>query len=164
MRVIAAVAVAVVSVLASVAAFGEGPTTATRPAATSPAAEVAELRRENAALRAEIAELRKQLSGTATTGAKPKVEVTATNWREHLKVGMTEAAANAVFDAIPKAKHETFRKRVIAVDATGQTVTWTATASGQRTVVNNQVVGLPPKSVRLCTIFYEDGRIVEIRF
>jgi hypothetical protein len=91
-----------------------------------------------------------------------------TNWKDYLKVGMSEAEANDLFDAIPRVEGTYLRKGTESVTAQSKTVVWKMDVMQYHTVggPSGGYASVPAgsKTFRMCTITFEDGKVTAIDY
>ena len=126
--------------------------------------EIAELKRENARLAEELAKTRGVLAGAVES--RP-VEVKK-NWKEQLRVGMTEAEANELFKRIPKVHGATMSQVTRSGSGGDRVVNWMQDPvdHGAGGIGSHAAISQAPltRSSRLCTITFQSGVVTAIEY
>jgi cell division protein FtsB len=145
--------------------------------------EMDKLRRENAALKAENQKLVAQIDGlqkklAATTAPTKGAAAAAVNkdWKDSLKIGMTEAEAKEIFKTVPNPS-DTVAEKVVSQTADGKTIQWIQSTplysdGGPPIETGNfSFKHQPPaqrlsgyKRITICTLEFRDGKLERIDF
>lgn len=130
----------------------------TRPADAEELADlhqtVAKLRTENAALKARVSDLEGELKARPV---QPAATTKTTNAREKVKIGMTEAEADAIL-----AK---YRKHIDVETATGKTITWYNDIPTYRVYIGTTThyqARTGTREVVIVSLDFQDGKVSAI--
>lgn len=158
-----------------------------RVAATSQPAAIAELiklrsdlakeAKENESLAKMVADLREQNASLQTqidrlaNPATKQVARKNPNWRDELKIGMTEVETDLVLQSVPQTKDYVVGKTTESLTAEGKSVKWMATINDYTRQESNSSRGVTVRNVpagghqkRICTITFEQGKVTAIDF
>ena len=150
--------------------------------------EMDKLRRENAALKAENQKLVAQIDGlqkklAATTAPTKGAAAAAVNkdWKDSLKIGMTEAEAKEIFKTVPSPKGGGVAEKVLSQTADGKTVQWIQSTPSYSDNSDNgppietgnfhlkHTLSATPRlsgymRIVICTLEFRDGKLERIDF